>query len=157
MRILTKRNNSQLYKHNPQPISMYITQNKCYHIKSDTKMALRDTNSWFLQHPLIVYFATGWTTLHHTQTSQLLGKKFLATMQDFLITRSFTVMFKVLFQERFSIKCHLPIVPSRVTTNPPIWLRGILSHIKRGRGQYLPHLHTFQLFHFKLLEKCSLL
>ena len=37
--------NSQLYKHNPQPNSIYITQNKCHHIKSDTKMALRNPNS----------------------------------------------------------------------------------------------------------------
>ena len=83
-----------------------------------------------------------------------MSAKLLATMQDFLIIHSFTIMFiKVLFQERFSIKCHLPIVPSGVSYYKSTYMADReFIHTERGRGWYLPHLHTIQLYIHVLLQ-----
>ena len=149
VRILTKRNNSQLYIHNPQSNSIHITRNKCHHIKSDTKMALRNTNPWFLQHPFKVYFTTRWTMYFAAYSNFPANEcKILATMQDFLIICSFTITFKVLFQKRFSIKSHLPIAPSAITINQPIWLKRNLSILKGGAGAYPTCTHFSFIFMF---------
>ena len=129
---------------------MYITQNKYHHIKSDAKMALRNTNPWFLQHPFKVYFTTRWTTYFAAYSNFPANEcKILATMQDFLIICSFTITFKALFQKRFSIKCHLPIAPSGVTINQPIWLKRNLSILKGGGAStYLTCTHFSFIFMF---------